>query len=204
MIIPIHHSLMGKCTRSEIKEIHSKPQALSQCRHWLSKHVPGVRLVEATSTAAAAQIAKTQPGAAAIASRLAAEAYDLEILAQRLEDRPNNTTRFAILGKEDAPRSRKAKTTLMFELPHEPGSLADAMAIFKRGKINLTWIESLPNPETPGTYVFFADLAGHRAEMKVRRALSALEKRASRLIVLGSYPICERNGENDEKCFKGG
>lgn len=186
--LPIHHTLMGTCERAEIKTVFSKPQAISQCRHWLAKHLPGVALEETTSTSAAAQIVKETPFSAAIASILAAKAYGLNILAPEIEDSRFNVTRFVILGKEDASKTTRDKTMLMFELPHQAGSLADAMAIFKKNRINLTWIESFPMPRESGKYLFFVDMEGHRTQMKVRRALSALEKKNAKLAVLGSYP----------------
>lgn len=191
--LPIHHTLMANCSRSEIQTVFSKPQALSQCRHWLARHLPGVRFEESTSTAAAAQIASSTPHAAAVASVLAAKAYGLEVLAPEIEDSRSNVTRFVILGTEDAPKSLKSKTTLMFELKHESGALADAMAIFKRNRINLTWIESFPQPQEHGKYLFFVDLEGHRTQMKIRRALTALEKKNARVVVLGSYPAAGRD-----------
>lgn len=186
--LPIHHALMARCLRAEIQVVYSKPQAFSQCRHWLAKHLPGVRLAEASSTAAAAQLAQSEPYAAAVASQLAAEAYDLPILAPGIEDAVNNVTRFVVLGREDAVKTRHDKTMLMFELNHEAGALADAMAIFKKNRINLTWIESFPTPRERGRYLFFVDIVGHRTEMKVRRVLTALEKKTVRIVVLGSYP----------------
>ncbi len=186
--LPIHHALMGTCERAEIKTVFSKPQAISQCRHWLAKHLPGVALEETTSTSAAAQIAKETPSSAAIASILAAKAYGLEVLAPEIEDSRFNVTRFVILGKEDASKTTRDKTMLMFELPHQAGALADAMAIFKKNRINLTWIESFPMPKESGKYLFFVDMEGHRTQMKIRRALSALEKKNAKLAVLGSYP----------------
>lgn len=193
--IPIHHTLMARCTREEIQEVQSKPQALSQCRHWLVRHLPNVRLVEVTSTAAAAQNAQTKPGVAAVASPLAAKAYALNTLVESIADNSNNITRFVILGKDDAPRTRHDKTSLLFALPHESGTLADALMIFKRHKINLTWIESFPIPTSPGTYLFFVDFYGHRTELKVRRALEMLEKKTHRLEILGSYPTLGKKGE---------
>ena len=186
--IPIHHVLMARCARGEIREVRSKPQALSQCRHWLAAHLPGVPLAECASTSEAARSAQDTPGVAAVASSLAAKAYDLNILVEGIEDQNQNVTRFVVLGQNDAPKSRGCKTTLLFELAHQPGSLADAMLIFKRNHLNLTWIESFPNVQTPGTYFFFVDFPGHREELKVRRVLDALGKKVCRLIVLGSYP----------------
>jgi len=125
----IHHNLLAKCERGDITEVYSKPQALSQCREWLAKHLPTARTVEMTSTAAAAQLAAEKPGAAAVASRLAATNYGLDFVAENIEDNPHNVTRFAVIGGEVGQRTGKDKTAVMFEIPHQPGSLADVMAI---------------------------------------------------------------------------
>ncbi len=185
--LPIHHSLLGKCSRSEIKEVHSKPQALSQCRDWLATHLPKATLHEATSTAAAAELAAKTPGIAAVASRQAGIACGLDVIAAAIEDNPNNVTRFAVIGQEQAERTSDDKTSLMFQLNHEPGALADSMTIFKRNRLNLTWIESFPIPELPSEYLFFVELEGHPKDLRVRRAIASLEKKTLRLDVLGAY-----------------
>jgi chorismate mutase/prephenate dehydratase len=190
----IHHNLLGLCPRADVQEIYSRPQALSQCRNWLAKHQSGARLVEMTSTAAAAQIAREKPGAAAIASRQAGVNYGLDVLAANIEDNPTNVTRFAVLGHESGPRTGDDKSALMFELAHRPGTLADAIAVFKRHRVNLTWLESFPMTGPDGGYLFFVELIGHQADARVRRAVAALAKRSVRLEVLGSYArgeVCE-------------
>ncbi len=189
--LPIHHALAANCRREEITEVHSKPQALSQCRHWLARHLPGARLVDAVSTADAARLAHKKPGVAAVASAYAAEVYGLDVLADAIEDNPHNHTRFLVLGREETAKTGRDKTTLMFELPHQAGTLADALAVFKKKHLNLTWIESVPIPQTPGRYLFFVDFMGHRSELRVRRALAALENKTSQLVVLGSYAQAE-------------
>lgn len=194
--VPIHHALLANCPREAITEVHSKPQAISQCRHWLAQHLPNVRLVDAISTADAAKLARQKPGVAAVASAYAGEVYELDVLADAIEDNPHNLTRFFILGRQEAAKTGHDKTTLMFTLPHEAGSLAEAMMIFKKNRLNLTWIESFPIPQTPGEYLFFVDFAGHRSELRVRRALAALENKASRLVVLGSYAMASQKEKN--------
>ncbi len=183
----IHHNLVARCPRSEIQEVYSKPQAFSQCREWLAKHLPGVRLVEMTSTTAAAKLAAEKPGGAAVASLPAALHYGLEIVAANIEDNKNNVTRFAVLGGEPPRRSGHDKTAVMFELPHRPGTLADAMLAFKKSALNLTWIESFPSSSTRHEYLFFAEFEGHHSDAKVRRALDLLKRRAVRVEWLGSY-----------------
>jgi chorismate mutase/prephenate dehydratase len=183
----IHHQLLGKCSRSQVTEVYSKPQALSQCRDWLAKNLPNVRTVEMTSTALAAQIAADKPGAAAVASYEAGLNYGLNVIDANIEDNKHNVTRFAIIGGEPTKRTGHDKTALMFAVPHKPGSLADAMAVFKRGKLNMTWIESFPMPNTKNEYLFFVELEGHQGDSKLKSALQALGRKTDRLNVLGSY-----------------
>jgi chorismate mutase / prephenate dehydratase len=183
----IRHCLLGRGRRGDVRRVMSKPQALSQCRNWLSAHLPNAEIVEAASTGEAAHLATTEPGTAAIASELAASIHGLEVLARHIEDNPDNVTRFAVIGKQAAPRTGKDKTALVFEAPHKPGALADAMAIFKRQRLNLTWIESFPIPTARGRYLFFIEFQGHPSELRPKRAIAALEKKSLRLVVLGSY-----------------
>jgi chorismate mutase/prephenate dehydratase len=184
----IHHQLLGKCRRADVREVCSKPQALSQCRAWLARHLPEARTVEVASTAAAARLAAEKPGVAAIASRQAGTHYGLDIIAKNIEDNRHNVTRFAVIGGSLPKRTGDDKTSLMFELPHRPGALADAMSIFKRNHLNLTWIESFPMPETPNEYLFFVEFQGHPDELRAKRALAALAKKTVRVAVLGTYP----------------
>jgi chorismate mutase/prephenate dehydratase len=183
----IHHNLLGKCGRAEVEEVYSKPQALSQCRNWLAKHLPTARLVEVTSTSTAAQLAGEKPGTAAIASMQAGVRYGLDVLAADIEDNKGNLTRFAVIGDETGPRTGKDKSAVMFEISHQPGALADAMNVFKRNRLNLTWIESFPIARPEGGYMFFVELEGHESDPRVRKAITALERKAVRLDVLGSY-----------------
>jgi chorismate mutase/prephenate dehydratase len=185
--LPIHHCLLGRCARSDVQEVYSRPQALSQCRNWLARHLPQARTIEVTSTSTAAQLARDKPGAAAIASIQAAVHHGLDVLAEDIEDQQDNVTRFAVIGQHAAGRTGRDKTALMFEVAHRPGSLADALAIFKRNRLNLTWIESFPIARPEGGYLFFAELEGHEHDKRVERATQALARRAVRLTVLGSY-----------------
>jgi len=187
VLLPIHHHLLSKTPRAEIREVHSKPQALSQCRGWLARHLPGAELVENTSTAAAAQFAAEKRGVAAVASIEAGRQYGLDVIDTNIEDNPNNVTRFAVLGKERPEPTGDDKTTILFQVHHQPGALADAMKIFKDHQLNLTWIESFPFPEVANEYLFFVELAGHRDESEVSAALEQLASESQRLSVLGSY-----------------
>jgi len=191
--LEIHHALLGKCPRGEVKEVYSRPQALSQCRNWLAKHLPAARLIEVTSTSTAAQLANEKPGAAAIASLQAGVHYGLNVLAEQIEDNPTNTTRFAVIGEESAERTGNDKTAMMFQVAHRPGALADAMNVFKRNRLNLTWIESFPIAGCKGAYLFFVEMEGHETDARVRRATAALQRRTLRLEILGSYPAVVMN-----------
>lgn len=187
----IHHNLLANCDQEQIRRVYSKPQALAQCRNWLSKNLPHADLKDVSSTAVAAQLAQQEPGAAAVASRQAAVKYGLRILFNDIEDYPHNETRFAVIGHQEAARSGADKTALMFKVPHHPGSLVDALDVFKNNKLNLTWIESFPakTENTQNEYMFFVDFEGHVEDPKVKRALQGLEKHCDQLVVLGAFPI---------------
>jgi chorismate mutase/prephenate dehydratase len=183
----IHHCLLGSEPRDQIRIVYSKPQPLSQCRNWLAKHMPKASLCEVASTAEAAKLARDNPDLAAIASLQAGTNYGLPVLAKNIEDQADNITRFAIISKETAPRTGNDKTSLMLEIAHQPGALADVMNVFKRNRLNMTWIESFPIPGHRGRYLFFVEFVGHQIDLKARRAIAALKKKALRLEILGSY-----------------
>jgi chorismate mutase / prephenate dehydratase len=188
VLLPIHHNLLSKTAREEIREVHSKPQALSQCRGWLTSQLPNARLVEVSSTAAAAKLASEKHGVAAVASIEAGREYQLDVIAANIEDNVDNVTRFAVLGKERPAPTGDDKTAILFQVSHQPGALADAMIVFKNQALNLTWIESFPAPKARNEYLFFIELTGHRDDEPVRRAVETLGKLAQRLTILGSYP----------------
>src|SRR5262249_11440538 len=142
--LQVHHNLVANCEPQEIRRVYSKPQALSQCRNWLSKNVPQALLKDVSSTADAARLAQMEPGAAAVASRQAATHFRLRILFAQIEDSPHNEPRFAVIGHQKSARTGNDKTAVMFRVPHNPGSLVEALDVFRQNKINLTWIESFP------------------------------------------------------------
>jgi len=190
--VHVHHNLLARCDRSEISEIYSKPQALSQCRDWLSKNMPHARLIEVTSTSTAAQLARDKPNVAAVASHQAAMQYDVPIVAECIEDNRNNVTRFAVIGDSVADPTGSDRTALLLQIPHRPGSLSDALEAFRRNKINLTWIESFPLRQPAIGYLFFLDFEGHVSEPRIKKALKELESLPpDRLEILGSYPRSE-------------
>ncbi len=192
--LAIHHCLLGACARTEVERVYSKVQPLSQCRNWLSQHMPDAQLCEVASTGEAARTAAQEQGSAAIASAQAGVHLGLKVLAKNIEDNPENVTRFAVIGSEGGAKTGNDKTSLVFEIDHHPGALADAMGIFKRQRLNMTWIESFPLPSQRGRYLFFVEFQGHASDLRARRALAALEKKALRLTVLGSYADTEAIG----------
>jgi chorismate mutase / prephenate dehydratase len=186
--LPIHHYLLGRCERSEIRQVYSKPQAISQCRAWLSQHLPAAKIVDVDSTTVAAEMAAEQEHVAAIASQEAGMHYGLNVIDACIEDNPNNLTRFAIIGKKVPGRTGHDKTAIMFQVTHRPGALADAMNIFRSRDLNLTWIESFPIPSLPNEYLFFIEFEGHQENANAADAIDSLRKQAIRIEVLGSYP----------------
>ncbi len=183
----IHHCLLGIGERKDLRQIYSKPQALSQCRNWLARHVPAAQLTAVESTSAAARLASENASVAAVASEQAGINHHLKVLARNIEDNPDNVTRFAVISDRGAERTGADNTSLWFEISHEPGALADAMGVFKRNRLNMTWIESFPIPGSRGRYLFFVEFEGHPTELRAKRAIDALRKKAVRLEILGSY-----------------
>ncbi len=191
----VRHCLLGKCDWGQVRRVYSKSQALSLCRNWLGKNLPQAVKVEVVSTAAAAELAQREDFAAAVASRPAAAAYGLDILAENIEDQPKNITRFAVIAERAEQRTGRDKTTLMLRLPNQPGSLPRAISVFDKFGVNMTWIESFPisgpndgNVDSNPSYLFFLDLEGHITDDPIVKALDAARKRCERLDVLGSYP----------------
>jgi chorismate mutase / prephenate dehydratase len=197
--LPIHHNLLANCEQQEIRRIYSKPQALSQCRTWISKNVPHASLHEVASTATAAELAQREPGAAAVASRQAAVRFGLRILFTNIEDTPNNLTRFAVIGHHKAERSGHDKTAIMMRVSNQPGALVSALDVFKHAKVNLTWIESFPAPPGPKPEsVFFLDFEGHQEDPKVAKVLKLLRDRSREVTVLGSFKMEKMTEEEQE------
>ncbi|MEO1617268.1 MAG: prephenate dehydratase [Planctomycetota bacterium] len=191
VLLPIHHNLLASGRRDEITEIHSKPQALSQCRHWLMSQFPAATCIEVSSTTAAAESAAQHSHIAAVASLPAGIEYGLDVLSRNIEDNGDNVTRFAVLGARQPEPTGNDKTSMMFQVEHQPGALAESMTIFSDLKLNLTWIESFPCPETRAEYLFFVELTGHRLDPAVADAIERLQKFTRRLDILGSYPRAE-------------
>jgi len=189
LLLEITHHLLGRAQDlAAIRTVCSHPQALAQCRQWLTTNLPDVTLEEVSSTAAAAERADHDPTVAALASELAARLYDLPVLHRRIEDNPLNSTRFLVLGRRAMPPTGKDKTSILCSLKHEVGALAAFLEPFARHGLNLTKIESRPTKRRPWEYVFFVDFEGHADTPPVQAALNEIRGRCLYLKPLGSYP----------------
>ncbi len=189
ILLEVSLSLLSKTGKMEdIKRIYSHPHAIAQCREWLNRNLPDIPVFDAPSTAAAAQIAVDDPSAGAIASEFAANLYDLQVVERKIEDNPNNFTRFLVIGRKEQARTGRDKTSLMFSIKDEPGALYRMLKPFAERGINLTKIESRPQKKRAWEYVFFLDLDGHVSDREVQEAIKELEKMCVFLRVLGSYP----------------
>ena len=187
--IRIHQHLMSQCEDvAQIKRIYSHPQSLAQCRKWLDAHAPGAERINASNNAEAARRAAEEPDAAAIAGEVAAEIYGLDILVRNVEDNPDNTTRFLVIGHQDVPPSGDDKTSLLVSARNRPGALYHILSPFADNGVSLTRIESRPSHCVNWEYVFFLDLQGHVSDSSIRSALDTLEKSAEMVRPLGSYP----------------
>jgi len=186
----IHHHLLGVRGGDihGIRRIYAHQQALAQCRRWLDSRLPEVEREPVNSNAEAARRVVAESGAAAIAGEAAAEYYDLEIQACNIEDEPDNTTRFLIIGPQYAPPSNDDKTTLIFTTANRSGALYQVLAAFAERNISMTRIESRPSRRGMWDYVFFVDVLGHCQDTALAEALVALEEHASMVKLLGSYP----------------
>jgi len=175
-----------------IKRVYSHPQALAQCRSFL-KHLD-CELIPTYDTAGSVKMIKESgmPDSAAIASARAAEIYGMKVIAQEIEDNPNNFTRFFILSKEDSPPSGNDKTSIVFSAKDKPGALYEPLREFASRNINLTKLESRPTRQKPWQYNFYLDFEGHREDKLAREALENLEETSIFVKVLGSYPKAKR------------
>ena len=191
MILDVSHNLLANCPKNKIKYVYSNPQVFGQCRIWMQENLPGVELVEVSSTTRAAQIAAKEKNSACIASLLAAKVYKLKIIASDIEDSPHNVTRFLVVGKNDVKETGHDKTSLLFSIKDKVGALYDMLLSFKKFNINLTKIESRPSKKRAWDYYFFVDLEGHKDNQRVKKAILDLEKKCKFLKVLGSYPTGE-------------
>lgn len=185
----IHHHLLGKQDdRKKIKRVYSHQQSLAQCRRWLDDNLLHAERVAVSSNAEAAKRASGEADSVAIAGEAAAEIYALDYLARNIEDHPDNTTRFLVIGRYDTPPSGDDKTSLLVSGPNRSGLLFDLIKPLAGNGINMTRLESRPSRQGLWDYVFFIDILGHADDPAIAAAIKDLAGKAGVLKVLGSYP----------------
>ncbi|OGF52034.1 MAG: prephenate dehydratase [Candidatus Firestonebacteria bacterium GWA2_43_8] len=188
-LLKISYNLLSKSKKlSDIKRIYAFHQPLAQCRNWVKTNLPEAEIVEAKNTAESARLAAKDKSSAALANSLAGELYGLNSLAVRIEDIPDNVTRFLVIGRKTVARTGNDKTSVLVSLKDKVGALYSMLLPFKKHKISLTSIESRPSRKKAWEYYFFIDLQGHIEDPNVKKALTALRKECQYFKVLGSYP----------------
>jgi chorismate mutase / prephenate dehydratase len=189
VMLPIHQCLMSRTGAMEsIKKVYSHTQSLAQCQRWLARYLPKAEQVPVVSNAEAARIAGKERSAGAIASRTAADLYGLRVIARNIEDESRNTTRFLVLGNQDAAPSGRDKTSLILSTRNVPGAVHELLTPIAANGVSMSRLESRPARTGSWEYVFYIDLEGHQRDANVARALAALERKASLFKNLGSYP----------------
>jgi chorismate mutase/prephenate dehydratase len=186
----VHQYLLSRSGHMEdIERVYSHPLSLAQCKAWLRQHLPDAELVPVASNAEAARRARKADDAAAIAGESAGLVYGLKPLAGPIEDRPDNTTRFLVLGRELFPPSGNDRTSFLVFVNDQPGSLAHVLGPLAKHKVTMNRIESRPAHAGKWVYSFFIDVGGHVEDASVRAALDEMSPFASQIKILGSYPV---------------
>jgi chorismate mutase / prephenate dehydratase len=192
VIVRIHHHLMARESRRElgdIRRVFSHGQSLGQCHEWLNTNLPHAERVAVASNAEAARRASIEPESAAVAGEMAAEHYGLTLLASNIEDEPNNTTRFLILGDYQPKPSGRDKTSLILSARNRAGAVYEMLTPFATRGVSMTKFESRPSRVALWEYLFFVDIEGHRDDRQVAEALEEVGRIAGYIKVLGSYPV---------------
>jgi len=188
-VLRVRQNLMSRSgALKKIVRVYSHPQSLAQCNLWLSRKLPDAERVPVASNAEAARLAAQEAGAAAIAGDIAVQRHGLKLVARNIEDDPNNTTRFLVLGSHDAAPSGKDLTSIVMSAPNRPGAVHALLTPIARHGVSMSRLESRPARTGRWEYMFYVDVQGHRQDPKVAKALAALEKLAPFLKILGSYP----------------
>lgn len=188
VMMHITQNLLSKHPLDQIQRVYSKDNALLQCRQWLRANLPKTELIETSSTAEAARRAAAEEGAAAIASRLAAETYQLPVQVERIEDAAHNYTRFLVVGRQKVRPTGDDKTAVMISIKDKPGALYGLLLPFAEHNISLTRIESRPSQQKAWEYVFFIDFLGHIDDAPIQQVLRQVGEHANQIKVLGSFP----------------
>jgi len=184
-----HHLLIGKNTKKDgITRIYSHAQSLAQCRKWLDANYPNVERIAVSSNSDAAKRVNSEWNSAAIAGDMAAKLYDLQIMHQKIEDRPDNSTRFLIIGNQSTPPTGDDKTSIIVSAVNKPGALYELLSSFYKNGIDLTRIESRPARDGKWTYVFFIDCVGHKQDQLIKDTLEKIKQETVAIKILGSYP----------------
>jgi chorismate mutase/prephenate dehydratase len=188
ILFQISHNLMSHFDKKQVKKIYSKAEVFGQCRIWLETNLPWAELIETTSTAAAAQKAQNEVGAAAIGSKLAATLYNLPILKEDIQDFAGNVTRFLVIASKMPSPTKHDKTSVVVSVKDKVGALYELLRFFKTSGVNMTKIESRPSKKKAWDYYFFIDFEGHAENPAVKKMLDHVEAKVKLLKILGSYP----------------
>ena len=203
VIVRIHHFLMAKPTAlrdhvmakaapaalGDIRRVFSHGQSLGQCHEWLNANLAHAERIAVASNAEAARRAAEEPGSAAVAGEAAADHYGLAILAANIEDEPNNTTRFLVLGDYAPAPSGRDKTSMVLSARNRAGAVYEMLTPFATRGVSMTKFESRPSRVALWEYLFFVDIEGHRDDPQVTEALAEVGRIAGYIKVLGSYPM---------------
>lgn len=193
VVIPVRHCLLSVARSIEgVTRVIGHPQSLAQCRQWLQRILPHAQWQEAPSNAEAARRAATTHDSAAIAAAHTAVKYGLRVLAEGIQDRADNCTRFIVLGNKTSAATGFDRTTLAVYLEHQPGALARLLSPFERHRVSVLWVETRPRRTEPWSYRFLLDLEGHLDEPGLADALNELGGLVESYRVLGSYPRFDR------------
>ena len=187
--LPIEHCLISSEKNiKKINTVYGHQQAIAQCRNWLSANLPGVKIVEAESSARAAQLVKNKSGKGSIGPEKISEIYSLNLLKEKIQDQKSNTTRFLVIGNEFPDKTLDDKTSISLSLKNEQGALLKVLQIINKNKINLTNILSRPVKKNKWQYSFFLEFYGHASDKNVLKLFKELQKVSTDLKFLGSYP----------------
>jgi chorismate mutase/prephenate dehydratase len=191
IVLPVRQCFLSNSPRAKIKKLYAHPQSLAQCRGWIQNNLPRVEIVETSSNARSAELAAREKNTAAIAGIIAADKYGIQVLEEDIQDNAANATRFLVLGRQCSPPTGHDRTSIMLSVTDKVGALHQALAAFRRYKINMTKIESRPSKRKAWEYFFFIDCDGHAQDKKVARAIQLLGDHCNFVKILGSYPNAE-------------
>ncbi len=190
IVFEINHALMANCALEDIETLYSKETVFGQTRQWLRQHLPDARQKDVDSTGHAAELASREEHAAAIGHAGLADAYELDVLFDRIQDRINNETRFFVLGQHISDATGNDKTAILCSVKDRAGALHDLLNPFKEHDINMTKIESFPSPDGSWKYNFFIDFVGHPDKDVIQDALDKMGEHCDRIKILGAFPRC--------------